>query len=223
MKPDSTKRSRTGWLVPTGLILVALIPIVAGASRVTQLSTGVAITADNARFFTSPIPVVAHIVGATVFCVVGAFQFVPSLRRFRWHRHAGRVVAPAGIIAGLSGMWMAAFYPLPAGDGPLLLAFRLIFGAGMVTSLALGLIAVRRRAFSRHGDWMTRGYALGLAAGTQAIFLAIYELTIGPQDVTSRALVMGFAWVFNLAFAEVVIRRRALKMQQRRSRARLAA
>lgn len=41
---------------------------------------------------------VTHIVGATVFGLVGALQFVPRYRRRHrgWHRRAGRILTVAG-------------------------------------------------------------------------------------------------------------------------------
>lgn len=192
-----------------GLLLLSLIPVIAGMFRVTDLAGGGAITADNARFFASPVPVVAHIVGATVYTLVGAFQFVPALRGRRgWHRVAGRILIPAGLIAALSGMWMAAFYTSPDGDNPLLMVIRLAFGSAMAASIVLGIVAIRRRDFAAHGAWMTRAYALGMAAGTQAVVFATWILAVGPADSLTEALLMGAAWVINAGVAELVIRRR---------------
>ncbi len=83
------------WLVPAALILLSLVPVAAGMARVAQLTGGGTVTSDNARFFASPVHVVVHILCASVFCLLGAFQFVPVIRRRRpgWHRTAGRVVA----------------------------------------------------------------------------------------------------------------------------------
>ena len=64
---------------------------------------------------------------------------------------------------------MTQFYALPASDGDLLHVFRLIFGFGMVGSIVLGFLAIRRREIARHRAWMMRGYATGLGAGTQAL------------------------------------------------------
>ncbi|MGO4105884.1 DUF2306 domain-containing protein [Leifsonia sp. YAF41] len=207
-KTTSTSR-RPQWLAPTGLILLSLIPVLAGASRLTELTSGATVTADNSRFFDSPIPVVLHIIGVTVFSLLGAFQFVPSLRQRRsWHRIAGRILVPAGLIAALSGLWMSVFYPLPPSDGQILLVLRLIFGGAMLASLVLGLVAVRRHKYVRHSEWMTRGYAIGVGAGTQALIMLPWMLLIGATDATTKALLMGAAWVINLAVAEYVIHRR---------------
>jgi uncharacterized membrane protein YozB (DUF420 family) len=202
-------RQRGGWLAVSGLILLSLIPVIAGMFRLTELTGGADVTAANPRFFGSPIPVIAHILGATVYCLLGAFQFVPALRgRRSWHRIAGLVLIPAGFVAALSGLWMAAFYSFPGGDSAVLMAVRLAFGSAMVACLVLGIVAIRRRDFVAHGAWMTRAYALGIAAGTQALVFAAWILAIGPVDSLTNALLMGGAWVINAGVAELVIFRR---------------
>jgi len=204
------KAGSSAWLIPAGLIMLVAIPLAAGAFRLTQLAGGAAITPANARFFAAPLPVVVHIVGAGVFAILGAFQFVTAFRRRRpgWHRAAGRLVVLCGLLVGLSGLWMTLFYPWPKGDGALLYVLRLVFGSAMVVSIVLGFTAIRRRDVRRHRAWMTRGYAIGLGAGTQALILAAGELILGPPSELSRALLMGAAWVINLAVAEWIIRTR---------------
>ena len=212
------KRRRGGGLVPTGLILLSLIPVLGGAFRLTELTGGADVTPDSARFFVAPIPVVGHIVSATVFCLVGAFQFVPSLRgQRRWHRAAGGILIPAGLVAALSGLWMAAFYPFPEGPDTVLLVIRLLFGSAMVACIILGIVAIRRRDFSGHGAWMTRAYALGVAAGTQALLLALWIIGVGPTGRLTEALLMGAAWLINAAVAEFVIHRRVVSRGSTRS------
>lgn len=201
-------RARPRWRVPAALIVLSAVPVLAGAVRVVQLAAGARITAENARFFASPVPVVLHIVGASVFCVLGAFQFVPSLRRRRWHRMAGRVIVPCGLIAALAGLWMTLFYPRPPGDGDLLAAFRLVFGSLMAVALVLGLLAIRRRDVRTHRAWVTRAYAIGVGAGTQAVVTAIWAVFAGNPGGVTRTLLLGAGWVINLVVAERIIRRR---------------
>ena len=55
---------------------------------------------------------------------------------------------------------------------------------------------------------MTRGYAIGLGAGTQVLTLMAGEMIAGPPTELSRALLMGAGWAINLAVAEWTIRRR---------------
>jgi hypothetical protein len=131
--------------VPTALVLLSVVPILGGAIRVAELSSGAEITPANARFFAMPVPVLLHIFGASVYCVVGAFPVPcrPAAPPPAWHRRAGRVLVLCGLTAALSGVWMAAFYPLPAADMPLVTVFRLFFGSAMAVSIAIAFAAIR--------------------------------------------------------------------------------
>ncbi len=214
-KPKApAKAGSAAWLVPLGLILLSVIPLAAGAFRLTQLAGSATITPENARFFASPLPVVLHIISVSVYAILGAFQFVPSLRqrRNRWHRIAGRILIPSGLAVALSGLWMTLFYPWPAGDGVILYGLRLLFGSAMLLAILLGVDAIRRRNFAQHGDWMLRGYAIGMGAGTQVLTGMVGAMIVGPPSEISRALLMGAAWVINLAVAEWIIRRRSVKV-----------
>src|SRR5918998_3804967 len=218
-KPKApAKRRSAAWLM-AGLLLLSAIPLGFGAFRLTQLAGGADITPANARFFASPVPVVLHIVSAAVYAILGAFQFAPGFRRRYpgWHRVAGRLLVGCGLLVALSGLWMTLFYPPPDGDGALLYAFRLLLGSAMVISIVLGFTMIRRGDVRRHRAWMTRGYALGLGAGTQVLTLAVGELIAGPPGELSRALLMGAAWVINLAVAEWAIRRRPAPRVRRAS------
>jgi uncharacterized membrane protein len=216
------KNAATQWLPPVGLIMLSLIPVLAGAVRLNELLGGPEITANNVRFVASPIPVTLHIVSVTVYSLLGALQFVPSLRRGRpsWHRIAGRILVPAGLLVALSGLWMSAFYARPAGDGESLVVVRLIVGSAMLTSLVLAVLAIRRRDFASHGAWMTRGYALALGAGTQVFTMLPWVVIFGPigaADELPRTVLMTAGWVINLAVAEYVIRRRPGQRSRRTS------
>lgn len=214
-----TKRGqkRAEWLIPAGLIALSLVPVAAGAFRLTQLASGATITPENARFFAAPLPVVLHIVSVTVFALLGAFQFPPGFRRRRprWHRIAGRLLAPAGLIAALSGLWMAHFYPWPEFDGTLLYVLRLIFGTAMAGSILLGVVAIRRRDFAAHRAWMIRGYAIGMGAGTQFFTHLPWMLFPDLQSETLRAALMAAGWVINLVVAEWIIRRKSSRPRAR--------
>lgn len=190
--------------------MLSAVPVAAGSARVAQLAGDAPVTADNARFFAMPLPVVLHIFGASIFCVLGAFQFVPALRRRRprWHRVAGRLLVPCGLVAALSGLWMTLFYDRPPADGDLLTAFRLVFGTAMVVSIVLATFAIRRRDIPRHRVWMTRGYAIGLGAGTQVLTQVPWELLVGAPGEFTRAMLMAAGWVINLVIAEWALRRR---------------
>jgi hypothetical protein len=204
----SPTKDRTGWLLPAGLIALGAIPVVAGVVRLSGLAAGVEITPDNERFMAAPVPVTLHIVSAVLFTTFGAFQFAPRFRRRRpsWHRGAGWLVVGCGLITGLSGLWMTQFYPRVEGDGALLYGLRVLFGSAMVVCILLGFASTRRRHMMQHGAWMSRGYAIGMGAGTQAL-VHLPFLIIGKPGEHLRALLMGAGWVINLAVAEYGIRR----------------
>lgn len=207
------KRSRKGeWLVPAGLILLALVPAVMGSARLAQLAGDTAVTPENARFVAQPLPVVMHILAVLPYSLLGAFQFAPGFRRRHrgWHRAAGRVLGVCGLVAALTGLWMAQFYPWPEGDGVSLYVQRLVFGTGMVVSVVLALDAVRRRDFEAHGAWMMRAYAIGMGAGTQVLTHVPWFVLFGKPDEGTRAWLMGGAWVINLLVAEWVIRKKGV-------------
>lgn len=197
-----------GWWVQVVLLALVMIPIVAGTSRLVELSGGPALLPANPRANASPLPVAVHIVSAIGYAVLGAFQFSSRLRRRHpgWHRAAGRVLVVLGLAVALSALWMTQFYGQPEHTGDLLHLFRLAFGTGMAACIVLGFTAIRRREIDRHLAWMTRAYALALGAGTQVFTQGLGEAILGTHEGT-RDVLLGSAWVINLAVAEYVIRR----------------
>lgn len=167
---------------------------------------GAVITADNARFFAAPLPVKLHIVSAVIFCALGAFQFSP-----RWHRAAGRLLVPCGLVVALSALWMTQFYPAIHFDGPFVYGLRLLVGTAMALFLCLGVAAVRRRDIPRHQAWMMRGYALGLGAGTQVLTHIPWFVFPSMQGELARTVCMAAGWGINLAVAQWFISRERRK------------
>lgn len=176
--PAPTAISAREWVVPALLVLLSAVPVLAGAFRVGELAVDAPVTPENARFFAAPVPVVLHILAASPYCVLGAFQFVPRLRRRRWHRVSGRLLVPLGAV-----------------------------GAAMAAFIVAGFLAVRRRDFARHSAWMIRAYALGQGAGTQVLTHLPWMLAGAEFDQPTRALAMGAGWAVNVVVAEWAIRR----------------
>ena len=206
-------RARSDRLIPGSLIMLALVPALAGIGRLVQLGTG-DITPDNSRFFAAPIPIILHIVPAIAYSIVGALQFSPGFRKRnrRWHRIAGRVLLPCAMLVALSGLWMTLTYPWPAGDGVAVYVERLVFGTAMLLSVVMGIDAIRRRKYTEHGEWMIRAYAIGMGAGTQVLtHLPWFILTDVKPGEMARGVMMGLAWVINLAVAEWIIRKPVTK------------
>lgn len=216
--PRQSRSSRQrSWPVPVGVLVLSAIPLLAGLLRVVQLLGGPELIPADHRFARFPLPLVAHIVGAGTYLLVGILQFLPRLRRRHrhWHRRAGRVLAGAGLLVAGSALWMTLFYAQKPGSGQLLVVLRLVFAAALAASLVLGVTTIRRGDVAGHRAWMIRAYAIGLAAGTQAFTGSIGPAVFGAGVVT-HDLAMGAAWVVNLTVAQWVIRRSSVAEPTRR-------
>jgi hypothetical protein len=196
---------------------LSAIPLAAGTLRLVQLAGGPELMTADARYAGFPAPLVAHIVGAAVYAVVGALQFVPGIRRRHrsWHRRAGRVLTLAGMMVAGSALWMTLTYAAKPGTGDLLYVLRLVFGSAMVACLVLGFTAIRHRDLPSHRAWMIRAYAIGLAAGTQALTEGVGGAIFGAGELAGD-LAKGAGWVLNLAIAEWAVRRPASSCARRR-------
>lgn len=209
------------WALAAGLVLLALVPVLAGAARLGAIAEG-ASTPETARFVGDPLPIVLHIVSALVFSLVGAFQFLPTLRRrhTRWHMFAGRyLLVPSGVVVAASGLWMNAAYEMPPVDGVGLAISRGVVGILTLAFLAMGVVNVARGRFREHGAWMIRAYALAMGAGTQVLTSMPFIIAFGPPDELARLLQMDAGWILNALVAEIIIRRR---VRARRTAAALA-
>ncbi len=212
---------RLGWRVPAALVVLSVIPVVAGSLRLLEVAGGPQLLPANPRIDAVPAPVVVHIVAATVYALLGACQFSARLRRRRpnWHRTSGRMLVAAGLVVAVSGLWMTLFYTGAPG-GQVLWTVRLLVGSALAASIVLGFTAIRRRDIAAHRAWMIRAYALAVGAGTQAFTQGIGEALFGTSSL-STALSVSWGWVINATVAEWVIHRPGAR-QARRARSRTA-
>jgi hypothetical protein len=214
-----TSTTKSDYLIPGGLLVLSLVPFVAGAARLVQLAGGAEVTPENARFFAAPVPAVLHIASALLYSVVGAGQFSPGLRHRHpgAHRAAGAVVVASGLLAALSALWLTLASPLGHGVGPHIADFdgralyclRLVVGTAMALFLGLGVARLVRRDFRGHGAWMLRAYALGLGAGTQVLTHLPWFLFPAVRGETARTCCMAAGWILNALVAEWLIARPA--------------
>jgi uncharacterized membrane protein len=213
-------RGGSSWQVPLALVVLSLIPVIAGSLRLLEIAGGPQLLPTNPRIDASPAPVVAHVLAAALYAFLGAFQFSARLRRRRpsWHRRSGRILVGAGLVVAGSGLWMTLFYPgAPGGD--LLWGIRLLVGSAMAAFIVLGFAAIRRRDIPAHRAWMVRAYALAVGAGTQALTQGVGEALFGTGDL-STATSVASGWVINAVVAEWVIQRSSVR---RAGRARIYA
>ncbi|MDI6102687.1 DUF2306 domain-containing protein [Actinoplanes sp. NEAU-A12] len=210
----------SNWLIPAGLLVLTLVPSAAGTLRLTEMAGAAAVLPDGDRVVQSPVALAVHIVSVIVFGVVGAFQFAPSFRRRhrRWHRVAGRILVPCGLVAAVTGLWLTLFLPPAEVDSVVLSGVRVVVVAYMVVSLILGFTAIRRRDFPAHRAWMIRGYAIGMGAGTQFFTSAVWMAAAGSFTPASRTATMAAAWLINAVAAEWIIRRKTRRKTPRAAR-----
>lgn len=204
-------------MVPALLIALSLVPTIGGIVRLMSVANDAVVTAENARFLDAPAPVVLHVVSATLYCLLGAFQFSRGIR-VRWprvHRRAGMLLAVCGLLTGLTGFWMTVRYAIPTGlQGPILYVVRLIVASAMIASIGIAWSSILRRDIARHEAFMIRAYAFGQGAGTQVLVLLPWMLISHESQGPTRDLLMTLAWVVNIVLAEAIIRSRATRARR---------
>lgn len=204
--------SKPEWTILTIIIVYSFIPVFGGLLRVLELIGGPAIIPENPRAVAVPFPIVLHILSSFLFCVSGALQFLPNIRRRRpaAHRMNGRIVAIAGCVSAVTGVWMTQFFAFPAElQGKLLYLVRVILGFSMLGLIMWSMIAIQSRNVIRHSSAMLRAYAIGQGASTQT-FLGIGWVIVSGMEPSGlfRDGLMVSAWGLNLLAAEILIWKR---------------
>lgn len=204
----SLKKSE--WFILTGLLLLSFVPCIGGIFRLVELGFGISLEflPENPRVQSAPIPVEFHLISSIPYCILGAFQFLPSIRRnhLKWHRLAGKFLVFAGLTSALSGLWMTHYYSFPESlQGNLLYFVRIFVGLSIIGSILFGLSFILKKRIAQHQAWMIRAYALAQGAGTQVLISIPWLLTVGEPSGFTRDILMTVAWVINMIVAEWII------------------
>ena len=201
--------SRREWALLAIILFYSFVPTFGGLLRVIELGGGPAIVPENPRVLADPLPVVLHILSSFLFCIVGAVQFLPSVRRHcpAMHRAVGRTIAVAGCASALTGLWMTHSYAFPDElQGLLLYWARIALSLWMVGLIAWAVIAIRSRNVLGHSAAMLRAYAIGQGASTQTVLGIGWMVAFGTEPLGPlRDGMMVFAWGLNLLIAELLI------------------
>jgi len=222
LKPLLKLTSKREKLFLLFILIYSFIPTFGGLFRLVLLSgVDFGIDAENPRALAEPVPFAVHVLASFVFCIAGAVQFTPSIRRLRpeLHRTNGHVVAIAGLIVGLTGLWMTISYSFPPElQGSLLYWFRVVISISMMALIIRAVIAIRSKDILQHSAAMTRAYAIAQGASTQTFIGIAWIVATGHEPlglVRDWLLVSG--WILNFAVAEIINnKRRAPKMPVRR-------
>jgi uncharacterized membrane protein len=202
--------TRAEWAILAIVGAYSFVPAVLSLVRIPELLGAPTIIPSNPRAVLDPVPIILHILASSVFCLAGMVQFLPSLRRDRpvLHRRLGRLVAIAGSISALTGLWMTVFYVFPAAlQGSLLYWARVLLSLAMFAFILRAVIAIRACNVSAHRAAMLRAYAIAQGASTQTALFIAAMVFFGAEPLGhSRDILMVTAWAINLAVAEVLIR-----------------
>ncbi len=197
------------WTTLALIIVFSSVPAFGGLVRLVELAGGPSVLPVNPRAIADPWPIIFHVSGSFVFCIAGASQFLPSLRRHRptMHRVIGRITVVAGLLSAISGLWMTIVFAFPeALQGDLLFFIRNIFSLAMIGLLGWAIIAIKVGSFGKHAASMLRAYAIGQGASTQAFFGMALIVAFGIEPTGFlRDCFMVSCWVLNLLAAEALI------------------
>lgn len=191
---------------PVLLIAISVVPILSGLARLAQIAGVPFEMMDSARVLSGPrLVLVAHIVAAIVFLVLGAFQFVSGHhpRQRRRHRYLGRVAGLAAFVTGISAIWLTLFFPHADHDSSVLNAIRILAGGGIAAATMLAYRAIKTRRIADHRKWMMRSYALCMATGMQAFVVIAWHLAFENPAGLTRAIIFGGCWCACLFAAEM--------------------
>ena len=210
---------RSEWFLLIFILVYSFIPAFGGLVRVVELAGGPAIIPQNPRALENPLPIVIHLAASSLFCVLGALQFLPSIRRTRpaTHRSIGRITMVAGCLSAASGVWMTHVYAFPQElQGAVLYWVRIVVGILMIGFIIRAVISIRARKIASHGGAMLRAYAIGQGASTQTFIGISWILVVGSEAMGPvRDAIMVSSWALNLVLAELLIwrlfRRKSLR------------
>lgn len=197
---------RRSIAIPFALLFFSLAAIAIALVTAVQIPFG-ALSEESTRFATVPVSFFLHTIGGTVFGLIGPLQFGRVLaKKFGLiHRILGRVFVVAG--AGLSISTFSLLWHFPSDTSLLVSGGRLVFGTALAFALICAMIAIRRRDFAKHRDWMIRAYALGIGAtAVSMVFIPIYAITGEPPMGFVADIAFIGSWVLCVAFAEWVVR-----------------
>ena len=201
-----TRSARGALALPVVLYVLTGLSVAMGAVRTVEVPMGI-IPEDSIHLASTPLSIWVHAASATLFGLIGPWQFSRVLRRKfgRAHKLAGRIFAVAGLLMGASGLHLVMAHDTAA---PLVDNARAAFSVGLVAALALAVQAIRMGRRDAHRDWMIRAYALGMGtAPVGLIFIPIYVATGVPPVGASADVIFIGSWVASLLVAEWVIRR----------------
>jgi uncharacterized membrane protein len=192
----SPKASRVLWSIVSLFVFIAVAVVI---RRMVALAAGPGANDKlglDTHFAQHTALTLAHIIPALVFIILAPLQFIGRVRTRapRFHRWLGRLLVGLGLVIGIPALPMTFMMNV---GGVSETAAIVLFDTRFLFFLAKGYVAVRRRDYLRHREWMIRMFsiALGVAAvrPVMGIFFATRELShLTPHDFFGTAFWIGF-------------------------------
>ena len=192
---------KVGWAF---LLLLAIYPVMVSSGYL-SMNPGNFFSEQRAVYVAHLSFLMTHILASMLAILVGAFQFLPGLRKGRLlkvHRWLGRTYLLSILFGGLSGLYMAQF----AHGG---IISRLGFGVLAVLWLYTGYRAyrhIRNKDIEGHRQWMIRNYALTFAGVMLRVWVPLSGAA-GIDFTTAYIAIAWICWVPNLLVAQWIIHR----------------
>jgi len=208
----TSRRLRTSTIWPTLIFLIMVVLVYAGVRVATDWPNVAAGTippdeSPDYGYALHPILAYAHILPGVIYLLGAPFQLSRRFRQrhFTVHRRMGRVVLPAGIMAGVFAIVFASRFSF--GGLPETIA-TVVFGGYFVIALVTAFLAIKRGDVARHRQWMIRAFAVGLAVGTIRVWIALFQVFgwMSLPDSFGLAFWLGFVAHAVAAEAYLVIR-----------------
>ena len=162
----------------------------------------------DGRFGDDPLITMLHILPGGLLLLLAPFQFSARIRKrhIRFHRRSGRVLVGSAVVSALAGFYFGLRMPY---GGTAEAAAVVVFGAILLVSVTLAVVAIRRGDVARHREWMVRAFAVAVGIVTvrlvgMVLDVALTPAGVGPADVFVLSLWTG--WILTLAAAEAWIR-----------------
>lgn len=218
MHRSETHKSSIRWLY-TGIGVLSAIGLAIIVRRIltlipvlthgyTPLPTARGFARVDEIFRQHPILTLIHILSASLFILLGPFQFSKGIRSRHpvWHRRSGRIFLVFGGIVGITALLMS--FTMPSIGGVNQAAATTLFGLFFCFALYRSYRHILRRNIEWHREWMIRAYSIGLAVATIRLIVGIFFATmrwsrLTPEQFFGTAFWIGF--VLHLIAAEAWI------------------
>lgn len=194
-------KQKIGWGF---LLLLAIYPVLGSLGYLTMNPENF-FEQQRAVYVAHLTFLMTHIIASMLAILIGAFQFLPGLRKERLlkiHRWLGRTYLLSILFGSSSGLYMAQF----AYGG---IISELGFSALACIWLYTGFRAykdIRNKDIEGHRQWMIRNYALTFAGVMLRIWVPV-SLVMGIDFTAAYIVIAWLCWVPNLLVAEGIIRR----------------